>query len=154
VTIRRADVNEAGAITEVINAAFGPAEGFFLDGDRITVDGVREFFTKGVFLVSEEYTGCVYVEPRGERCYLGLLSVHPVQQGTGLGKRLIAAAEDWAKIHGSGFMDIRVVNLRTELPPLYRKLGYVETGTEPWPEDSPTKLPCYFLCMTKALATV
>jgi hypothetical protein len=48
-------------------------------------------------------------------------------------------------------MDIRVVNLRTELPPRYRKLGYVLSGTEPWPEGVPSKLPCHFLCMSKDL---
>ena len=149
-TIRRAEVNEAGAIARVINAAFVPAEAFFVEGDRIGVDGVRELFGKGTFLVADEYAGAVYVEPRGERAYLGLLSVEPSRQGSGLGRRLMAAAEDHARRHGCRFMDIRVVNLRTELPPMYEKLGYFQASTEPWP-DAPSKLPCYFICMTKEI---
>ena len=47
-------------------------------------------------------------------------------------------------------MDIRVVNLRTELLPFYRKLGYVERGTEP--VDDPRALqPFHFILMSKAL---
>jgi GNAT superfamily N-acetyltransferase len=150
-TVRRAGPEEAEAIARVINAAFRPAEEFFVEGDRIGVEGVRKLFAKGTFLVEDEYAGCVYVELRGERAYLGLLSVDPDQQGRGLGKILIAAAEEFAREHGCRFMDIRVVNLRTELPPMYRKLGYAEQGVEPWPEGEPSKLPCHFLCMAKKL---
>jgi GNAT superfamily N-acetyltransferase len=115
------------------------------------VEGVRELFEKGTFLVADDYAGAVYVEPRGERAYFGLLSVDPAAQGAGLGKRLIAAAEDYARAHGCSRMEIRVVDLRAELPPLYERLGYTFTGTEPWPEDAPSKLPCRFLLMEKRL---
>ena len=68
-----------------------------------------------------------------------------------IGRRLIAEAEEYARAHGCRFMDINVVNLRVELPSFYRALGYEETGTEPFPADSPTKLPCHFVCMSKPL---
>jgi len=148
--IRQAGVDESPTLAALINAAFGPAESFFLLEDRITAQAVEEYFAQGVFLVAEPYAGCVYVEPRGDRAYLGLLSVHPTYQKAGLGKRLVAAAEEWARDRGCRFVDIRVVNLRLELPPIYRKLGYIENGTEEWP-DSPTRLPAHFLCMTKSL---
>jgi len=48
-------------------------------------------------------------------------------------------------------MDLRIVNLREELPAFYRKLGYMETGTEPFPSDLDTKLPCHFVNMSKPL---
>ena len=150
-TIRRAEAGEAQAVMQIINAAFKPAESFFVDGDRVDLAQVRDFFGKGAFLVTEDLGGCVYVELRGGRAYLGLLSVDPERQKGGIGKRLIAAAEDHARRHGCRFMDIRVVNLREELPPYYRALGYAESGTEPFPEESPTKLPCHFICMTKVL---
>jgi GNAT superfamily N-acetyltransferase len=150
-TIRRAEAVEAEAIARVINAAFGPAEEFFVEGDRISVEGVRQYFSTGAFLTADDYAGCVYVELRGDRAYFGLLSVDPARQGTGLGKRLIAAAEEFACAHSCRAMDIRVVNLRQELPPMYSKLGYVSTGTEPWPEGESSKVPCHFLCMEKEL---
>jgi GNAT superfamily N-acetyltransferase len=151
IPLRRAMVDEADAIARVINAAFEPAEAFFVEGDRISVDETREYFKKGVFLVAGDYAGAVYVELRGDRAYFGLLSVDPEHQRTGLGRILIDAAEEYARSNGCSYMDIRVVNLRTELPPRYEKLGYQLTGEEPWPEDQATKLPCHFLCMEKAL---
>jgi hypothetical protein len=48
-------------------------------------------------------------------------------------------------------MDLNVVNLREELPPFYRKRGYAEQGTAPFPGDAPTKLPCHFVRMSKPL---
>jgi GNAT superfamily N-acetyltransferase len=148
--IRQAEVGEAPELTRVINAAFKPAESFFVDGDRIDLEQVRERFDTGVFLVTDDLSGVVYVEPRGDRAYFGLLSVDPARQGGGVGKKLIAAAEDWARQRGYGVMDIHVVNLRVELPPFYRELGYEETGTEEF-HGEPVKMPCHFIVMSKGL---
>ncbi len=151
-TVREAGRHEAGEIVRVINAAFNPAESFFVDGDRIDLEQVLHYFEKGVFLVAGEMAGCVYVELRGERAYFGLLSVDPARQKGGIGGALIAAAEDYARAHGCRFMDIRIVNLREELPAFYGKLGYTEAGTEEFTPGSPIKLPCHFIKMQKPLA--
>ena len=69
--------------------------------------------------------GCVYVEPRGDRAYLGLLSIDTARQGAGLGKQLKSAAEDFARAQGCRWMDLRVVSPReAQLVPIYRRLGY------------------------------
>jgi predicted N-acetyltransferase YhbS len=152
--IRVATAADAEKITAVINAAFRIAEEFFVDGNRITLKEVQESFARGAFLVAEDgdsVSGCVYVEPRGERAYLGLLSVDPARQQTGLGSRLMAAGEAYCAERGAQFMDIYIVNLRTELPPFYRSRGYVENGTTPFPPDVPTKQPCHFINMSKPL---
>lgn len=49
-------------------------------------------------------------------------------------------------------MDLLIVNLRLELPDYYRRLGYLEAGTAPFPEEAHPKLPCHFVKMYKALA--
>jgi hypothetical protein len=49
-------------------------------------------------------------------------------------------------------MDLRIANLLEELSPFYRRLGYVETGTEPFPAEIKSKLPCHFVLMSKPLA--
>lgn len=153
--IRRATDADAEKLTQLINRAF-LVERFFLDGDRLDLPQVVERLKTGVFLIEDisgEMAACVYVELRGERAYFGLLSVEPARQGAGLGRRLIVAAEDFARAAGCGAMDILVVNLREELPPFYRKLGYVETGRSPFPEHVSTKLPCHFIEMRKALGS-
>lgn len=145
---------DAARITAVINAAFSVAEGFFIDGDRIKQDEVERLLGKGAFLLAESegvINGCVYVEPRGERSYLGLLSVDPACQQGGLGSLLMHAAENYCRARGSRFMDILIVNLRQELPAFYEKRGYLESGTTPFPAEIETKLPCHFINMSKLL---
>jgi len=152
--IRRAVASDAEKITAVINAAFRIAESFFIDGNRITLAEVKQSFSSGAFLVAadgEALSGCVYVEPRGERAYLGLLSVDPASQHKGLGSRLMSAAEDFGREQGARFMDIYIVNLRTDLPPFYEQRGYSQNGTTPFPPDVPTKQPCHFINMSKPL---
>src|SRR5579872_4278795 len=123
--IRDAAISEAQGITDLINEAFS-IEKFFVEGDRITLAEVRSYFDKGVFLVAEDsaMAGCVYVEPRGDRAYFGLLSIDPTRQRSGLGSRLVAAAEERARDAGCVAMDMRIVNLREELPAFYSRLGY------------------------------
>jgi ribosomal protein S18 acetylase RimI-like enzyme len=155
VQIRPADPSDARQIMAVINSAFRVAEEFFCFEDRITLEEVERLFTTGTFLVAASdrvLAGCVYVELKdGDRSYLGLLSVDPAQQQSGLGSLLMTAAEEYCHEHGSRFMDILIVNLRTELQPFYRRRGYAETGTRPFPADVKTKHPCHFITMAKPL---
>jgi GNAT superfamily N-acetyltransferase len=153
-TVRTAVQEDAANITSVINAAFRIAEEFFVDGNRISQAEVEQLLVKGSFLLAEaddKLNACVYVELRGERSYLGLLSVDPSCQKSGLGSVLMLEAENYCRERGSQFMDIYIVNLREELPAFYRRRGYVENGTTPFPEDVPTKMPCHFINMTKSL---
>ena len=151
--IRRATEADAPSLTALINLAF-QVERFFLDSERLVLAEVLDRLRKGFFLIEEadgRMAACVYVELRGDRAYLGLLSVDPSLQRAGLGKRLVAVAEEFARAAGSRHMDLNVVNLREELPPFYRKLGYSESGTSPFPSDVYTKLPCHFIQMSKPL---
>jgi GNAT superfamily N-acetyltransferase len=153
-SIRIATFVDAPRITSVINAAFKIAEEFFVDGNRITQAEVEKMLNKGTFLLAEtgdKLNGCVYVELRGERSYLGLLSVDPTGQQSGLGSLLMAEAEKYCRERGSHCMDILIVNLREDLPAFYQKRGYVESGTTPFPADVPTRIPCHFINMSKSL---
>jgi GNAT superfamily N-acetyltransferase len=129
-------------------------ERFFKVGDRINADGVRALQGTGAFLLLEdegEVVGSVYVEVRGDRGYLGLLAVDPDRQGSGYGRVLMNAAEEYFLQNGASHADLRVVNLREELPPFYRHLGYAECGTEPFSEPEEATRPCHFVVMTKPL---
>ncbi|MGA7853616.1 MAG: GNAT family N-acetyltransferase, partial [Candidatus Acidiferrales bacterium] len=122
--------------------------------DRIDAQNLRKMMEKGKFLLAEDgcgLLGCVYLEFRGERAYFGLLAVDPARQRAGLGRRLIREVEDVARGAGCHTMDIQIVNLREELPPFYRGLGYVETGAAPFPAEVATKQECYFIIMSKPL---
>ena len=152
--VRLATPADAARITAVINAAFRIAEGFFIDGNRITQAEVEESLMKGAFILAENgesLSGCVYVELRGDRSYLGLLSVDPDSQQSGLGSLLMREAEQYCREQGSRAMDILIVSLREELPSFYEKRGYVRNGTSPFPPDAPTRIPCHFINMSKPL---
>ena len=152
--VRLAEPQDLDAIMAVINAAFRKAESFFIDRDRLDLETTRSLMEKGEFLVVDDggtIPGCVYIELRGERAYLGLLSVDPQRQKSGLGSTLMNAAEDFCKNAGCGFMDLRIVNLRTENEVFYKRRGYVETGTSPFPAELTTMLPCHFVEMSKPL---
>jgi N-acetylglutamate synthase-like GNAT family acetyltransferase len=154
VRVRIAELGDAEVIKKVINAAFRIAEGFFVSNERIDLPEVRASLKTGKFLLAEvegTVIGCVYVEPRGDRSYLGLLAVDPQRQQAGLGSLLMDAAENYCRDLSCRYMDIKVVNLRKELPGFYAKRGYVETGTSPFPPEVETKLACHFIDMSKPL---
>jgi GNAT superfamily N-acetyltransferase len=150
---RTATPEDAENIARLVNAAFRP-ERFFTDGDRTNPEKVRALLQKGTFLLVEAagaLTGCVYVECGGERGYFGLLAVEPAHQRSGLGSRMVAAAEQYCRTAGCHFMDLTIVNLRTELPAFYYRLGYVESGTLPFPSDQHANQPCHLVRMSKRL---
>jgi GNAT superfamily N-acetyltransferase len=151
--IRTAAQSDIDTLARLINAAFR-VEQPFIEGDRTNPDGVRAYMEKGKFLLAEDATGlagCVYVELRGDRGYLGLLGVDPSRQGTGLGRKLMDAAENFFRRAGCIAVDLRVVSARTPLPSFYRHLGYLETGTAPFAPDVPAKVPCHYILMSKTL---
>jgi GNAT superfamily N-acetyltransferase len=151
--IRAADPSDAQQIVALVNLAFR-VEGFFVYGDRTSLDQCKAMFHTGTFLLAEtagQLAGCLYFELRGERAYLGLLSVDPSQQRQGVGRALVSDAERRAGEAGCEFMDMLTVNLRTELLPIYERMGYRQSGTAPFPAGVPTKIPCHFLRMSKTL---
>jgi GNAT superfamily N-acetyltransferase len=96
--------------------------------------------------------GCVYVAVKGELGYFGLLSVDPSRQGHGIGTTLMRTAEEFCLGAGCRTMEILVVNLRNELLPYYRRHGYVEAGTRPFPDTERTSRPCHFVVLRKRLS--
>lgn len=132
VSIRKADLSDCGEMARLINSAFAIEK--LLDGDRTNEHELEQRMQKGEFLLGSDASGrmvaSVYVEVRGTRGYFGMLAVEPKRQGKGLGRKMVEAAEGYCREKGCGAMDLKVLSLRRELPPLYRKLGYAESGVE------------------------
>ena len=152
--MRFGEAADVDAIAALVNAAFN-RERFYISGDRTNAEKVANLLAKGKFILffeNEELAGCVYVELRGERGYFGLLSVDPERQRSGIGSQLIAAAEDYCREAGCRFMDLTFVNLRLPLPGYYRRFGYVESSTLPFPSDkvAPNR-PIHLVQMSKLL---
>lgn len=153
ISIRNAVKSDVEAIVRLVNTAF-LVEQFFIERDRTNPEMISGLMEKGGFLLAEDgpsIAGCVYVELRGERGYLGMLSVDPARQRMGLGRRLMTAAENFFRDARCSFSDLLIVNVRADLLTMYRQLGYVETGTAPYENRFPTKMPVHFIAMSKPL---
>jgi predicted N-acetyltransferase YhbS len=154
VQIRIANNIDAESLVALINAAFWISEGPITGRERIDLETLRLLLAKGKFLVAEDegtLAGCVYLEARGERCYLGLLTVDPERQKSGIGSILMREAEERSVQEGFRFIDLRTINLKENNIAFYKHRGYIETGTEPFPAEIATKLPCHFVRFSKQL---
>lgn len=144
---------DTDALVALINVAFQP-EQVAIEGDRINAEKLQPFFGNGKFLVLEDgegLAGCVYTEVRRARGYIGLLALRPNLQGRGLGARLMSLAEAYLAAAGCEAADLRTISARTDLVPMYKHLGYDETGTTLMPAEIPLKIPCHFINMSKPL---
>jgi predicted N-acetyltransferase YhbS len=142
-------------LISLINSAFSIetfCEGTLTDDVRLAA-----MMNKGKILVAQTSSGrivaCVYTEVRGARGYLGQLAVDPAHQRAGLGRFIVEAAENHLRRQGCDAVDITVLNLRPELPPIYRRYGFIETGTEEFHPSVPLKpgVECHCIVMSKKL---
>jgi len=87
---------------------------------------------------SKKLLGSVHLERRSEEnCYLGMFTVKPTNQTQGIGKALLAYAEQFARdVYKSSTMEMTVITARTELIAWYVRRGYRQTGKIiPFPVD-------------------
>lgn len=122
-------------------------EADLLKGPRTSQEELAEFLADPVrhLLVWRDegaIRACVLLwEKGGGLVYLGMLTVEPGLQGGGLGKRLLAAAEDFARERlGAARMEMQVFERRQELLSFYERRGFRLTGErrpfpyEEWPQ--------------------
>jgi len=149
--ITRATTDDVEKLVPLINSAYrGEAsrkgwttEADLLDGElRTDIPTLTALMQKeGVMMLKHveddgSITGCVFLQVQSGRLYLGMLSVSPGKQDSGIGKRLLHAAE--AVAHGNQCSSIfmNVISLRLELIAWYERRGYCRTGeTKPLPDD-------------------
>ena len=138
-------------------------EADLLDGTRIDETGLKAMLTNPQatilkYEVGGQLLGCVYLEQKGDDLYMGMLTVSPGVQAGGIGKQLMAAAEEMARSLHCRAMTMTVIPQRHELIAFYERRGYRPTGeTEPFPTDDPRfglpKQPLSFMVMEKVLET-
>jgi len=153
VVVRQAVPADAPQIVLLINQAF-QVERFFKNADRTNLEQVRQMMNEGKFLLlvdQDQITACIFVKLTGDRAYLGTLAVDPDRQKSGVGTRMMQEAENYCRAAGCTVLDIRIVNVRRELPEIYRKFGFVETGTESAEVIKSATQPVHFVTMSKVL---
>jgi GNAT superfamily N-acetyltransferase len=92
-----------------------------------------------VFRDNELIRACVALTEKGSAlAYLGMLTVNPKQQATGLGRLILAAAEEHAAGFGAMRVEMTVIAQREELIAWYERRGYACTGERrPFPHGDP-----------------
>jgi len=139
---REAVTADAPALAALVNSAYRgessrdgwTTEADLLGGQRTDVDRLIDTIgaPDNVILVHDrEGTpgACVHLERTGDACCLGMLTIRPILQRGGLGRRLLEAAERWAIDHwASRSMHMTVIAQRPELIAWYERRGYQRTG--------------------------
>jgi ribosomal protein S18 acetylase RimI-like enzyme len=138
------------ALVKLINSAYrgdSSRQGWTTEADLLT--GIRTdeamlndlLQTKDsvILCYSDEagnLAGSVCLQRNAHKIYLGMLTVSPALQDRGIGKKLLQAADEYAKQLHCGAIFMTVISVRSELIAWYERHGYKRTGeTKPFPAD-------------------
>ncbi len=158
--IIKATISDIPALNILINSAYRgetskkgwTTEEHLLGGIRTDEANLTELFLKEnatilKYTEKNQIIGSVYLEQQDKKLYLGMLTVSPELQGCGIGKKLIQAAESFARNAKLKTISMTVISVRKELIAFYERRGYKNTGeTKPFPMTEPKfGLPKQFL---------
>lgn len=157
--IASATDDDLPAVVDLVNSAYRGSgaqvgwttEAAYIDGQRITLETLTHDLAtepRPTLLIlrespDSEILACAMVElidaPDGRtRAYIGMVTVSPTLQAAGLGRTILAAAEDHARAQGARDAEMTVVSIRDSLIAWYERRGYRPTGERrPFPYDDP-----------------
>ena len=162
-----ATTDDIPALNQLVNSAYRgdssrkgwTTEADLLGGIRTTEDALREMLgNPGAVILryvkDGQVLGCVYLEQKGLNLYLGMLTVSPELQAGGIGRQLLEAAEEYARVHQCRAVTMTVIPHRHELLAWYQRRGYRQTGVvHPFPDDparfGEPKMPLSFIELKK-----
>lgn len=172
--LREATEADYEEIIDLANVAYRGREGTvpswniekgIVGGSRMDQALLREELAakpEGALLVFREeegpLRGTAWLNPEGDGVWsMGLVTIRPELQNRQLGRRLLEAAEAYARARGGTRMQIGVLHVRDTLIAWYQRRGYRATGeTEPYPADdprfgTPLQEKLHFVIMEKAI---
>lgn len=168
---RPATAADATALVELVNSAYRgdsskkgwTTEADLLGGQRMDAEMARDEIQQPghvIFLAFQDalLVGCVHLHRQGEAAYLGLLTVRPTIQAGGLGKQILAHAENFARVEWKCTkIAMHVISVRHELIAFYERRGYRRTGAKAaFPADNPRfglpKTDLEFIVMEKSFS--
>ena len=149
VVIRKAspaDAETIATLTEVAYARYIPRLG--RKPEPMTADYHQMVAEHPVWLLclGDQPAGLLVLKPEPEAMLIYSVAVSPEHQKQGLGRQLLAWAEQQARQAGYALIRLYTNERMEENIELYRRLGYEETGREPY-------LGSMLVHMAKPLAT-
>ena len=145
--ITQAKLTDVSELNTLINSAYRgetskkgwTTEANLLEGLRTTEEELTELIANPIntivkFTDRETIIGCVLLVQKENQLYLGMLTVSPELQNSGVGKKLLQQAEMHARKIGLPKIVMTVISVRAELIAWYKRNGYSDTGArEPFP---------------------
>jgi GNAT superfamily N-acetyltransferase len=140
--ISKAELADVPELNRLVNSAYRgedskkgwTTEAHLLDGLRIDEETLTSYFDNDKVILlkntdeSGQITGTVYLEVRRPSLYIGMFSVSPLLQGKGVGRGLLANAENIAGWVGCNVLTMTVISTRLELISWYERRGFKATG--------------------------
>jgi ribosomal protein S18 acetylase RimI-like enzyme len=154
--ISKATLEDIPQLVSLINSAYRgehskkgwTTEADLLGGLRTDNDSLEKMIGKQEAVIlkfcneDSVLQGCVYLERKTNKMYLGMLTVSPLEQAKGIGKKLLSAAEKYATDQKCSAIEMTVISVRHELILWYQKHGYYKTGeAKPFPADEKFGIP-------------
>jgi len=135
IRIRKAGVEDAGAIAALTDAAYSkyiPLLG--RKPQPMTADHAKMATEHTTWLLSvdDRLAGVLELEDEPETLLIYSVAIQPEYQKQGLGRRLLALAEQEALQADYHSIRLYTNELFVDNIRLYKKLGYQETGREPY----------------------
>jgi ribosomal protein S18 acetylase RimI-like enzyme len=145
--ITKATLADVSSLNKLINSAYRgesskkgwTTEANLLEGLRTTEEELTTTIldSKNTILKyseNDQLIGCVLLIAKEQQLYLGMLTVSPELQNSGIGKKLLQQAEIHALALGLPKIIMTVISVREELIAWYKRNGYFDTGKrEPFP---------------------
>ncbi len=168
-TVIPAGPEDAEVLSRLVNSAYRgdtgrqgwTTEADLIEGTRTDADLLRQAMVRPDTVIlkcvhNQEIVGCVELRKEGSRLYLGMLTVAPTLQSSGIGKKLMQSAEAYARQQQCTSVYMQVLTERTELIAWYERQGYTDTGQrKPFAFTDPRlgfpKKPLVFMIMEKKL---
>lgn len=156
VSFRRACAHEAELIAKLVNSAYRgdssragwTTEADLLDGQRTDEQEIQRLIQDETSIIllclnNGEVIGSVLLQKKEEAAYLGMFVVKPELQGSGIGKRFLCEAEQFAQREwGIRKITMTVITRLQELIAFYQRRGYRRTGEVlPFPDDPAAGIP-------------
>ncbi|QDW20929.1 GNAT family N-acetyltransferase [Flavobacterium sp. KBS0721] len=139
--ITKATLQDIPSLNILINSAYRgetskkgwTTEAHLLEGKRTSEEELTAIILdpKNTFLKfteNDQIIGSVLLVEKEHQLYVGMLTVSPELQNSGIGKKMLAEAENHAKSLGLSTLSMTVVSVRAELIAWYKRHGYVDTG--------------------------
>ena len=167
--ITKATLQDIPALNILINSAYRgetskkgwTTEANLLEGKRTNEEELTETIlnpknTILKYTENDKIIGSVLLVEKEHQLYLGMLTVSPELQNSGIGKKLLAEAENHAKALGLSSIIMTVISVREELIAWYKRHGYVDTGErEAFPESgihvTVSEVPLEFIYLEKRI---